>query len=63
LAEVKDDEVVFKGNVLSLDGKERSEIEKTVQLDKAQQLGMAAGEEILSMGADKIIEQIRHAHQ
>jgi len=61
LAEVKDDEVVFKGNVLSIDGKERSAIEKTVQLGNAQQLGLAAGKEILSMGADKIIEQIRHA--
>jgi hydroxymethylbilane synthase len=63
LAEVKDDEVVFKGNVLSVDGKERSEIEKTVRLNKAKELGIVAGKEILSMGADKIIEQIRHAHQ
>jgi hydroxymethylbilane synthase len=63
LAEVKDDEIVFKGNVLSVDGKEKSEIEKAVHLNKAKELGIVAGEEILSMGADKIIEQIRHAHQ
>ena len=63
LAEVKDEEVVFKGNVLSVDGKQRSEIGKRVRLNKSKELGIVAGEEILSMGADKIIEQIRHAHQ
>ena len=62
LAEVKDEEVVFKGNVLSVDGKQRSEIGKRVRLNKSKELGIVAGEEILSMGADKIIEQIRHAH-
>jgi hydroxymethylbilane synthase len=62
LAEVKDDQVVFKGNVLSVDGKERSEIGKTVLLNKSKELGIVAGEEILSRGADKIIEQICHEH-
>jgi hydroxymethylbilane synthase len=61
LAEVKGGEVAFRGNVLSVNGKERSEIEKTVALDNARELGITAGKEILSMGAGKIIEQIRHA--
>ncbi|HEX5152887.1 MAG TPA: hydroxymethylbilane synthase [Parafilimonas sp.] len=61
LAEVKDDEVVFRGNVLSVDGKERAAIEKTAHVGHAKELGITAGKEILSIGADKIIEQIRHA--
>ncbi len=63
LAVVKDNEVVFKGNILSVDGKEKIEIEKTAPFNKSTALGMIAGEDILSGGADKIIEQIRNAHQ
>ena len=52
---------MFKGNILSVDGKEKAEIEKRVALSKANDLGLIAGEEILKKGADKIIEQIRNA--
>jgi hydroxymethylbilane synthase len=63
LTVVKGNEVIFKGNILSVTGKEKIEIEKTAPLNKATELGMIAGDEILSKGADKIIEQIRNAHQ
>jgi hydroxymethylbilane synthase len=62
LAVVKDNEVVFKGNILSVDAKEKIEIEKTAPLNKSTGLGLIAGEDILSRGADKIIEQIRNVH-
>jgi hydroxymethylbilane synthase len=61
LAEVKDNNVVFKGNVLSVDGKQKTEITQTVPVDEATPLGVIAGKEILQKGGDKIIEQIRNA--
>ncbi len=61
LAEVKNDDFVFKANVLSIDGKEKVQIGKAISIDKAAELGKIAGEEILRNGADKIIEQIRNA--
>ncbi len=61
LVEVKNYDVAFKGNILSIDGKVKVEIAKTIFFNKANQLGKIAGEEILSKGGDKIIEQIRNA--
>jgi hydroxymethylbilane synthase len=61
LAVIKDDNVKFKGNILSVDGKEKFEIEKTCDLFRSEEIGIIAGEEILSRGADKIIAQIRNA--
>ena len=61
LAQISNNNIVFKGNVLSVDGKEKAEIEKRIEKSKANDLGLIAGEEILKRGADKIIEQIRHA--
>ena len=62
LAVVNNGNVNFKGSVLTTDGKEKIEIEKTIDLSQASKLGLIAGEEILAKGADKIIEQIRNAH-
>jgi hydroxymethylbilane synthase len=61
LAQISNNNIVFKGNVLSVDGKEKAEIEKRIELSKANDLGLIAGEEILKRGGDKIIEQIRNA--
>jgi hydroxymethylbilane synthase len=61
LAAINNASIVFKGNVLSTDGKAKIQIEKTISIDKAAELGEIAGEEILRKGADKIIEQIRNA--
>ena len=54
--------LVFKGSVLSTDGKQKMEIEKTIDAINADEIGILAGEEILSKGADKIIEHIRNAN-
>jgi hydroxymethylbilane synthase len=53
--------VILKGNVLSTDGKQKAEINKTVPVAEAADLGAMAGKEILRNGGDKIIEQIRNA--
>ncbi|MGN6354752.1 MAG: hydroxymethylbilane synthase [Parafilimonas sp.] len=61
LAIVEDNTVVFNGNILSTDGKQKVGINKTVALGEAASLGTIAGEEVLKKGGDKIIEQIRNA--
>jgi hydroxymethylbilane synthase len=51
-AEIKDDCVLFKGNILSLDGKEKAEIEMAEPLTSSiQLLGIKAAEELLKMEA------------
>lgn len=60
LAEVKGDEIFFRGNILSVDGKEKVSIEKTVTLKDSTNLGAAAAHEILNNGADKIADAIRN---
>jgi hydroxymethylbilane synthase len=62
LAIIKNRQLVFKGSVLSTDGKQKMEIEKEITAANADGLGIIAGREILSRCADKIIEQIRNAH-
>jgi hydroxymethylbilane synthase len=61
LAEVKGDEIFFRGNILSVDGKEKVEVEKTVTLKESINLGETAAEELLNKGADKIADAIRNA--
>lgn len=61
LAKVEDNAVMFNGNILSTDGKQKIGINKTVALNEAAWLGTIAGEEVLKNGGDKIIEQIRNA--
>jgi hydroxymethylbilane synthase len=61
LAVIQNKQLVFTGNVLSTDGKEKFEIEKIIDINEAAQIGRSAGEEILSRGADKIVQHIRNA--
>lgn len=60
LAVVNDNRIEFKGNVLSIDGKEKIVTEKTIDINEASDIGLIAGEEILSNGGRKIIKQIRN---
>jgi hydroxymethylbilane synthase len=61
LAVVQDDTVHLKGNILSVNGKQKIDIEKTAAFNEATGLGKQAGEEILNKGAAAIVEQIRNA--
>ncbi len=61
LAEIKNDMIVFTGNILSLDGKEKAELNKTVSINDAIDLGTLAAKELLHNGGKEIAEQIRNA--
>jgi len=61
LAEIKGTRVYFKGNILSLDGREKVEVEKIADLKASANLGKLAAEELLANGGEEIAENIRHA--
>ena len=61
MAEVKDDRIIFKGNICSVDGKEKIEIEKEILIKDCEQSGITAANEILKdTKAQKIIHSIRN---
>jgi len=60
LAEIVGDEIVFKGNILSLDGKQKIEVNKKTSLINAKQIGTEAAKEITEKGGAEIIKAIRN---
>ena len=61
LAEVKHDQIIFKGNICSPDGKKIIEIEKESEYSSADELGYQAGNEFLqNEEVQKIIAEIRN---
>jgi hydroxymethylbilane synthase len=60
LAEVDDGQLIFKGNILSLDGSKKIEIEKVVPIRDAAFLGKEAAYELLSNGGQEIADAIRN---
>lgn len=61
LATIEENQLYFRGNVLSLDGKEIFEIEETCSLSDAEQAGRIFGRKIQEQGAGKIISGIRQS--
>jgi len=61
LAEVKEDTIIFKGNILSIDGKEKVAVEKTILIAEATDFGKTAAEYLLANGGQKIADGIRNA--
>ncbi len=62
LAIIKDDKIIFKGNICSIDGKQIIEIEKESAYKDAGELGFKAGNELLqNEEVQKIIYEIRNA--
>lgn len=61
LTEIVNDEICFRGHILSLDGKEKIEIEKNVSIAEADSLGITAANELLSKGGKEIAFSIRNA--
>jgi hydroxymethylbilane synthase len=59
LAEVEDGDIYFSGQILSLDGKQKAEIEKILPLELADGLGKIAAEELLERGGKAIADGIR----
>jgi hydroxymethylbilane synthase len=58
-AEIVNGRILFKGNLMSVDGKIRYEIEESVSVDDAVTLGYESAQKILKMGGDKIINELR----
>lgn len=61
LAQVRDGQVHFEGNILSLDGKEKASIEKTVAINASTNLGTIAAKDLLENGGQAIANSIQHA--
>jgi hydroxymethylbilane synthase len=61
LAEIKDNNIYFRGNILTPDGKEKVAIEKVLNPQQANDAGKILAEEILLNGGQKIAESIRYA--
>ena len=59
-AEMKNDELHFKGNILSPDGVHKATYEITVPVWEAADLGMFAAEEIIRAGGQAIINQMNN---
>ncbi|MES1219564.1 MAG: hydroxymethylbilane synthase [Bacteroidota bacterium] len=61
LAEIKNNSVYFKGNIFSIDGKEKVEIEKNIPLINVEEAGKVAAIELLNNGGKQIADNIRNA--
>ena len=61
LAEWKDENISFRGHILSVDGKEKIETEFYKPALQSGDLGRKAAEELLAKGAAKIVNDIRNA--
>ena len=61
LAEIKENNIYFRGNILTPDGKEKVAVEKIVELHQVTDAGKILAEEILNNGGQKIAESIRNA--
>lgn len=58
LAEIKDDKLVFKGTVLSIDGKQRVNIKKVVELAIAsEEMGKEFAQQIINVGATDLLDE------
>ncbi len=60
LAQIKNGELYFEGNIISLDGKEKVGTERKVSIDNAVGLGITAANEVLENGGWEIVENIRN---
>ncbi len=61
LAKIKNEEIVFRGNILSVDGAEKVEIEMSCCNNEANDLGAKAAQEILLNGVNELVKGIRNA--
>jgi hydroxymethylbilane synthase len=61
LAEVSNDSILFKGNIVSPDGTKKIETSATALIDVATDMGVQAAIEILEKGGQEITDSIHHA--
>lgn len=60
LAEWKEGDIIFRGNILSVDGREKIEVQLTRQSSQAENMGAEAAQQLLSKGAGRIVNDIRN---
>jgi hydroxymethylbilane synthase len=61
LASIVDGQLHFEGSILSLDGKEKASIEKTIAINNSNNLGVIAAKELLENGGQSIADKIQNA--
>lgn len=61
LATFGEDEILFKGVLLSIDGKQKMEIEKTVPIQEWKKLGYHSAQEILNNGGAQLMKNIKES--
>ena len=61
LAEIEEEELFFRGNILSPDGRKKAEVEKVLPVELATFTGKTAAEELLERGGRQIAEEIDYA--
>lgn len=59
LAEIKNGQVHFQGNILSVDGQQKASIEKTIARDTASEAGSLFAKELLANGGQAIADSIQ----
>ena len=61
-AQIENEDLVFKGNILSPDGKHKAVIEERLHLDTCDKyIGITLAQQILANGGAAIMETVRHA--
>ncbi|ODT35584.1 MAG: hydroxymethylbilane synthase [Sphingobacteriales bacterium 41-5] len=61
LAVVKNNSILFKGNIVLPDGSQKSEVEKIFSISDYNQAGKIAAQELLENGGREIVEQMKKA--
>ena len=61
LGEIKDGTLYFKGNIFSLDGKHKVEVETSSAVADAADIGVQAAKDLLANGGSEIANSIRNA--
>lgn len=61
IATFGEDEILFKGILLSVDGKQKMEIEKTVPIQEWKKLGFHLAQEILNNGGTELMKNIKES--
>ncbi|MCR9182336.1 MAG: hydroxymethylbilane synthase [Flavobacteriaceae bacterium] len=60
LATIEDNTIHFEGNLLSLDGKQKIAVQKTVAIKESTGLGRKCAEELLANGGKELMEKIKN---
>jgi hydroxymethylbilane synthase len=60
IARIMEDDILFKGVLFSLDGKEKVLIEKSVPIQEWKKLGYYSAQEVLQNGGKEIMKVLRN---